>query len=74
MRAVLHTWCHGGEINAIRQMLGHPEIPFVMFMKGNMDWLPAGSADPAWVEYPPVLKSEDLKMMAERKWMLPAIG
>ena len=29
MRAVLHTWFHAGEINSVRQILGHPEIPFV---------------------------------------------
>ena len=29
MRVILHTWYHAGEINAIRQMLGHPEIVFV---------------------------------------------
>ena len=29
MRVILHTWFHIGEINAIRQLLGHPEIEFV---------------------------------------------
>ena len=38
MRAVLHTWFHTGEINAIRQMLGHPEISFVGQMIGNLEW------------------------------------
>ena len=38
MRATLHTWFHTGEINAIRQMLGHPEIPFVGQMRGNLEW------------------------------------
>ncbi len=38
MRAALHTWFHTGEINAIRQMLGHPEIPFVGQMLGNLEW------------------------------------
>lgn len=39
MRDVLHTWFHTGEINAIRQMLGHPEIAFVgPYMIGNMEW------------------------------------
>jgi hypothetical protein len=28
-RVMLHTWFHIGEINAIRQMLGHAEIAFV---------------------------------------------
>ena len=38
MRAVLHTWFHTGEINAVRQMLGHAEIPFVGQMMGNLEW------------------------------------
>lgn len=38
MRAILHTWFHTGEINAIRQMLGHPEIFFVGPMIGNLEW------------------------------------
>ena len=38
MRAVLHTWFHTGEINAVRQMLGHAEIPFVGKMLGNLEW------------------------------------
>ena len=38
MRAVLHTWFHTGEINAIRQMLGHAEIPFVGEMLGKLEW------------------------------------
>lgn len=42
MRAILHTWFHAGEINAVRQMLGHPEIPFVGQMLGNLEWRPAG--------------------------------
>ncbi len=41
MRAVLHTWFHLGEINAIRQMLGHPEIFFVGQMVGRLEWRPA---------------------------------
>ncbi|MEZ4554524.1 MAG: DinB family protein [Dehalococcoidia bacterium] len=28
-RAVFHTWFHAGEINAVRQLLGHPEIRFI---------------------------------------------
>ena len=38
MRAVLHTWFHAGEINAVRQMLGHAEIPFVGEMLGSIEW------------------------------------
>ncbi len=38
MRATLHTWFHTGEISAIRQMLGHPEIAFVGNMLGNLEW------------------------------------
>ena len=40
MRAVLHTWFHTGEINAIRQLLGHPEIRFVGAFDGALDWVP----------------------------------
>ncbi len=38
MRAVLHTWFHTGEINAIRQTLGHAEIRFVGPLLGNLEW------------------------------------
>ena len=38
MRAVLHTWFHTGEVNAVRQMLGHAEIPFVGRLIGNLEW------------------------------------
>ncbi|MBI3457985.1 MAG: DinB family protein [Candidatus Rokubacteria bacterium] len=38
VRAILHTWFHTGEINAIRQMLGHPEIFFVGRLVGNLEW------------------------------------
>ena len=38
MRAVLHTWFHTGEINAVRQMLGHAEISFVGKLIGNLEW------------------------------------
>ncbi len=38
MRTILHTWFHLGEINAIRQMLGHPEIAFVGTMAGTVEW------------------------------------
>jgi hypothetical protein len=40
MRAVMHTWFHCGEINAIRQLLGHPEIAFVGPFDGNLEWVP----------------------------------
>jgi hypothetical protein len=40
MRAVLHTWFHTGEINAIRQLLGHPEIRFVGAFDGALGWIP----------------------------------
>ncbi len=42
MRAVLHTWFHTGEINAVRQMLGHPPIDFVGEMLGNLEWRSEG--------------------------------
>ena len=38
MRVVLHTWFHAGEINAIRQQLGHAEIAFVGEMLGHLEW------------------------------------
>ena len=40
MRATLHTWYHAGEINAVRQMLGHAEIGFVGQMVGRLEWKP----------------------------------
>jgi hypothetical protein len=40
MRAILHTWFHTGEINAIRQLLGHPEIAFVAPFEGLLEWVP----------------------------------
>lgn len=40
MRVILHTWFHIGEINAICQMLGHREVPFVGQMTGRMEWRP----------------------------------
>ena len=43
MRAVLHTWFHTGEINAVRQMLGHAEIPFVGEMLGSLEWRSASA-------------------------------
>ena len=38
MRVALHTWFHIGEINAIRQMLGHSPIGFVGSMAGTLEW------------------------------------
>jgi hypothetical protein len=35
---ILHTWFHAGEINSIRQMLGHPEIKFVGSVTGRLEW------------------------------------
>ena len=37
-RAVLHTWFHTGEINAVRQLLGHAEIAFVGTAAGRLKW------------------------------------
>jgi len=54
IRAVFHNWCHMGEINAIRQVQGHPEVEYVRFMGKNMEWLPDGSPTPEWVPYPPL--------------------
>jgi hypothetical protein len=42
MRAVMHTWFHCGELNAIRQLLGHPEISFVGPFNGALEWVPEG--------------------------------
>ena len=41
LRAILHTWFHAGEINAVRQMLGHPEITFVGQLVDNLEWRPS---------------------------------
>ena len=38
MRAVLHTWFHTGEVNAMRQMRGHDEIRFVGRMAGQLEY------------------------------------
>ncbi len=38
MRVILHTWFHTGEINAVRQLLGHAEIRFVGKLIGNLEW------------------------------------
>jgi len=41
-RAIFHTWFHIGEINAVRQMLGHDEIMFVGPAGAELTWIPAG--------------------------------
>jgi hypothetical protein len=41
-RAVLHTWFHLGELNAVRQLLGHAEIRFVGDLSGRLDWVSRG--------------------------------
>lgn len=38
MRNTYHYWFHGGEVNAIRQLLGHPEIIFVGAMRGRLEY------------------------------------
>jgi hypothetical protein len=38
MRAILHTWFHTGEVNAMRQKLGYPEIQFVGQMTGQLEY------------------------------------
>jgi uncharacterized damage-inducible protein DinB len=40
LRTVLHAWFHTGEINAMRQVMGHPDQPFVGRMVGRMEWRP----------------------------------
>jgi hypothetical protein len=40
MRVTLHTWFHTGEINMIRQILSHAEIPFIGPMAGKLEWRP----------------------------------
>jgi hypothetical protein len=35
MRNTYHYFFHAGEINAVRQQLGHPEIPFIGLMQGT---------------------------------------
>jgi hypothetical protein len=42
VRAVLHTFTHSGEVLAIRQMLGHPEIGFMKM--ADLPW-PGEGAD-----------------------------
>jgi hypothetical protein len=39
-RAIAHTWFHIGEINAVRQLLGHAEIRFVGPAGARMVWVP----------------------------------
>ncbi len=43
MRATLHTWFHCGEINAIRQLLGHPEVSFLGDITEHLEWCPGGA-------------------------------
>jgi uncharacterized damage-inducible protein DinB len=38
MRNTGHYWFHAGEVNAIRQVLGHPEIIFVGQMLGRLEY------------------------------------
>ncbi len=38
MRNTYHYWFHCGEVNAIRQLLGHPEIVFVGEMRGRLEF------------------------------------
>lgn len=45
MRAVLHTWFHNGEINAMRQQLGHPEIFFLGDITEFLEWRPGGGTE-----------------------------
>ena len=45
MRATLHTWFHNGEINAIRQMLGHHEIFFLGDITQHLEWHVGGNVE-----------------------------
>jgi hypothetical protein len=38
MRNTYHYLFHAGEINAVRQLLGHPEIPFIGLMRGRLEF------------------------------------
>jgi hypothetical protein len=38
MRNTYHYFFHAGEINAVRQQLGHPEIPFIGLMRGHLEF------------------------------------
>jgi len=40
LRAVLHSWFHIGEINAVRQRLGHETVDFVGDFRGRLEWVP----------------------------------
>jgi hypothetical protein len=71
IRNTLHTWFHIGEINAVRQMLGHSEILFIIMMGGNMEWLPQGSPTPDWVAYPPPLAPHDAELIERYNQVLP---
>jgi hypothetical protein len=72
IRNTLHTWFHIGEINAVRQMLGHEEILFIIMMSGNLEWLPDGEPAPAWVDYPPPLAPHDADLIERYNQLLPA--
>lgn len=37
-RAIFHSWFHAGEINAVRQLLGHPEIRYVADPGERLRW------------------------------------
>jgi len=41
MRSTFHYWFHCGEVNAIRQLLGHPEIIYVGQMIGALEYPPS---------------------------------
>ena len=71
IRNALHSWFHIGEINAVRQMLGHPEILFIIMMGGNMEWQSEGSAAPPWVTYPPPLAPHDAEIIKKYRQVLP---
>jgi len=38
MRTTYHYFFHAGEINATRQILGHPEIPFIGILNGKLEF------------------------------------
>jgi hypothetical protein len=46
-RAIFHTWFHTGEINAVRQLLGHAPMSFVGELHGRLDWIPVSGSPPA---------------------------
>jgi hypothetical protein len=43
-RAIFHSWFHIGEINAVRQLLGHSEIRFVGPNGARLKWLDSTAA------------------------------